>query len=116
MTHWLACGSRNLQDIDLGLLANLTRLGKEFALDMETWQRAGANSLKTKQLEERLDRTLRRTNEQLTAAGFQLRNGCKYLQLSTTDYNWSVARSLCSHEKQRLQVLWNPAVQSWLYR
>ena len=79
-------------------------------------QRAGATWLRAEQLAERLDRTLRSTNQQLAAAGFQLRNDDDDWQLTETGRDWAVARPLCSQGEQRLQILWDPAVLPWLNR
>ena len=65
---------------------------------------------------ERLDRTLRSTNQQLAAAGFQLRNDDDDWQLTETGRDWAVTRPLCSKEGQRLEILWDPAVLPWLNR
>jgi prophage antirepressor-like protein len=81
-----------------------------------SWQRAGATWLKAKQLAERLDRTLRSTNQQLAAAGFQLRNDDDDWQLTETGRDWAVARPHCTSGEQRLQILWDPAVLPWLSR
>ena len=85
-------------------------------VQQRSWQRAGATWLKAKQLAERLDRTLRSTNQQLAAAGFQLRNDDDDWQLTETGRDWAVTRPLCSKEGQRLDILWDPAVLPWLNR
>jgi prophage antirepressor-like protein len=82
----------------------------------EVQQRAGATWLRAEQLAERLDRTLRSTNQQLAAAGFQLRNDDDDWQLTETGRDWAVARPLCTSGEQRLQILWDPAVLPWLNR
>jgi prophage antirepressor-like protein len=79
-------------------------------------QRAGATWLRAEQLAERLDRTLRSMNQQLAAAGFQLRNDDDDWQLTETGRDWAVTRPLCSKEGQRLEILWDPAVLPWLNR
>jgi prophage antirepressor-like protein len=85
-------------------------------VQQRSWQRARATWLKAKQLAERLDRTLRSTNQQLAAAGFQLRNDDDDWQLTETGRDWAVTRPLCSKEEQRLEILWDPAVLPWLNR
>jgi hypothetical protein len=72
--------------------------------------------LGAEQLAERLDRTLRSTNQQLAAAGFQLRNDDDDWQLTETGRDWAVTRPLCSKGEQRLQILWDQAVLPWLQR
>jgi prophage antirepressor-like protein len=79
-------------------------------------QRAGATWLRAELLAERLDRTLRSMNQQLAAAGFQLRNDDDDWQLTETGRDWAVTRPLCSKEGQRLEILWDPAVLPWLNR
>jgi prophage antirepressor-like protein len=81
-----------------------------------SWQRPGATWLRAEQLAERLDRTLRSTNQQLAAAGFQLRNDDDDWQLTETGRDWAVTRLLCSKGEQRLQILWDQAVLPWLDR
>ena len=55
-------------------------------------------------------------NQQLAAAGFQLRNDDDDWQLTETGRDWAVTRPLCSQGEQRLQILWDPAVLPWLNR
>lgn len=97
-----------------GIQGNGGSAGTE--VQQRSWQRAGATWLKAEELAERLDRTLRSTNQQLAAAGFQLRNDDDDWQLTEIGRDWAVARPLCSHGEQRLQILWDPAVLPWLNR
>ena len=85
-------------------------------VQQRSWQHAGATWLRAEQLAERLDRTLRSTNQQLAAAGFQLRNDQDDWQLTETGRDWAVTRALRSKEEQRLEILWDPAVLPWLNR
>jgi prophage antirepressor-like protein len=97
-----------------GLRGNSGSAGTE--VQQRSWQRAGATWLRAGQLAERLDRTLRSTNQQLAAAGFQLRNDDDDWQLTEAGRDWAVTRPLCSKEGQRLEILWDPAVLPWLNR
>ena len=90
--------------------------GNSSSAGTEVQQRAGATWFRAEQLAERLDRTLRSMNQQLAAAGFQLRNDDNDWQLTETGRDWAVTRPLCSKEGQRLEILWDPAVLPWLNR
>ena len=90
--------------------------GNSGSAGTEVQQRAVATWLRAEQLAERLDRTLSNTNQQLAAAGFQLRNDDDDWQLTETGRDWAIARPLCSQGEQRLQILWDPAVLPWLNR
>ena len=77
-------------------------------------QRAGVAWLAADQLAERLDRTLRSTNQGLAAAGLQQRNEDDDWQLTEAGRDWGVALSLCSRGERRQQILWDPAVVALL--
>jgi hypothetical protein len=62
------------------------------------------------QLADRLDRTLRGTNQQLAASGLQLRNEDDDWQLTDAGRDWAVALPLCCRGQRRQQILWDPAV------
>jgi len=77
-------------------------------------QRAGVAWLAADQLAERLDRTLRSTNQRLAAAGLQQRNEDDDWQLTEAGRDWGVALPLCSRGDRREQILWDPAVVALL--
>lgn len=77
-------------------------------------ERSGVGWLTTDQLADRLDRTLRSTNQRLMASGLQLRNDEDDWQLTQAGRDWGVALPLCSRGERRQQILWNPAVVSLL--
>ncbi|MBD2551550.1 hypothetical protein H6G65_18625, partial [Microcystis elabens FACHB-917] len=77
-------------------------------------ERARVGWLTTDQLADRLDRTLRSTNQRLAASGLQLRNDEDDWQLTEAGRDWGVALPLCSRGERRLQILWDPAVVSLL--
>ena len=76
--------------------------------------RAGVGWLPADQLAERLDRTLRSTNQRLAAAGLQQRNEDDDWQLTDAGRDWGVALPLCSRGERRQQILWDPSVMSLL--
>jgi len=78
--------------------------------------RAGAAWLPADQLAERLDRTLRCTNQRLAAAGLQQRNEDDDWQLTEAGRDWGVALPLCSRGERRQQILWDPAVVALLHQ
>jgi prophage antirepressor-like protein len=78
--------------------------------------RAGVAWLTADQLAERLDRTLRSTNQGLAAAGLQQRNEDDDWQLTEAGLDWGVARPLCSRGEHRQQILWDPAVVALLHQ
>jgi prophage antirepressor-like protein len=74
----------------------------------------GVAWLTAEQLADRLDRTLRRTNQCLAASGLQQRNDDDDWQLTETGRDWGVALPLCSRGMRRQQILWDPAVVALL--
>ena len=68
------------------------------------------------QLAERLDRSLRHTNQRLAAAGLQQRNEDDDWQLTEAGRDWGIARPLGSRGERHLQILWDPAVVTLLHR
>jgi prophage antirepressor-like protein len=76
----------------------------------------GVAWLTAEQLADRLDRTLRRTNQCLAASGLQQRNDDDDWQLTETGRDWGVALPLCSRGMRRQQILWDPAVVALLRR
>ena len=79
-------------------------------------QRAGVAWLTADQVADRLDGTLRHTNQRLAAAGLQQRNEDDDWQLTETGRDWGVARPLCSREERRQRILWDPAVVALLHQ
>ncbi|MFN4868204.1 MAG: Bro-N domain-containing protein [Cyanobium sp.] len=77
-------------------------------------ERPGAAWLTAEQLADRLDRTLRGTNQQLAASGLQLRNEDDDWQLTDAGRDWAVALPLCCRGQRRQQILWDPAVVALL--
>lgn len=77
-------------------------------------QRAGVAWLTADQLADRLDGTLRHTNQRLAAAGLQQRNEDDDWQLTEAGLDWGVALPLCSRGERRQQILWDPAVVALL--
>jgi prophage antirepressor-like protein len=77
-------------------------------------ERPGAAWLTADQLADRLDRTLRGTNQQLAASGLQLRNEDDDWQLTNAGRDWAVALPLCCRGQRRQQILWDPAVVALL--
>ncbi len=77
-------------------------------------QRAGVAWLTADQLADRLDGTLRHTNQRLAAAGLQQRNEDDDWQLTEAGRDWGIALPLCSRGEHRQQILWDPAVVALL--
>ena len=78
-------------------------------------QRAGVAWLTADQVADRLDGTLRHTNQRLAAAGLQQRNEDDDWQLTEAGRDWGVALPLCSQGERRQQILWDPAVVELLH-
>ena len=78
--------------------------------------RAGVAWLTGDELAERLDRSLRHTNQRLAAAGLQQRNEDDDWQLTETGRDWGVALPICSRGERRQQILWDPAVVALLHQ
>jgi prophage antirepressor-like protein len=78
--------------------------------------RAGVAWLTADQLADRLDRSLRHTNQRLAAAGLQQRNEDDDWQLTEAGRDWGVALPLCSRGERRQQILWDPAVVALLHQ
>ncbi|CAK6692492.1 hypothetical protein I1E95_04640 [Synechococcus sp. CBW1107] len=78
--------------------------------------RAGAAWLTADQLADRLDGTLRHTNQRLAAAELQQRNEDDDWQLTEAGRDWGVALPLCSRGERRQQILWDPAVVALLHQ
>ena len=68
------------------------------------------------QVADRLDGTLRHTNQRLAAAGLQQRNEDDDWQLTEAGRDWGVALPLCSRGERRQQILWDPAVVALLHQ
>lgn len=68
------------------------------------------------QVADRLDGTLRHTNQRLAAAGLQQRNEDDDWRLTEAGRDWGVALPLCSREEHRQQILWDPAVVPLLHQ
>jgi hypothetical protein len=66
------------------------------------------------ELADRLDRSLRHTNQRLAAAGLQQRNEDDDWQLTEAGRDWGIALPLCSRGEHRQQILWHPAVVALL--
>ena len=79
-------------------------------------QRAGVAWLTADQVADRLDGTLRHTNQRLAAAGLQQRNEDDDWQLTEAGLDWGVALPLCSRGERRQQILWDPAVVALLHQ
>ncbi|MEY4806941.1 MAG: hypothetical protein RLZZ206_1330 [Cyanobacteriota bacterium] len=79
-------------------------------------QRAGVAWLTADQVADRLDGTLRHTNQRLAAAGLQQRNEDDDWQLTQAGLDWGVALPLCSRGERRQQILWDPAVVALLHQ
>jgi hypothetical protein len=77
-------------------------------------ERPGAAWLTADQLADRLDLTLRGTNQRLAASGLQLRNDDDDWQLTNAGRDWAVALPLCCRGQRRQQILWDPAVVALL--
>ena len=78
--------------------------------------RAGVAWLTADELADRLDRSLRHTNQRLAAAGLQQRNEDDDWQLTEAGRDWGVALPLCSRGERRQQILWDPAVVALLHQ
>ena len=79
-------------------------------------QRAGVAWLTADQVADRLDGTLRHTNQRLAAAGLQQRNEDDDWQLTEAGRDWGVALPICSRRERRQQILWDPAVVALLHQ
>jgi hypothetical protein len=66
------------------------------------------------QVADRLDRTLRGTNQRLAASGLQVRNDEDDWQLTEAGRDWGIALPLCSRGQRRQRILWDPAVVTLL--
>ena len=66
------------------------------------------------QVADRLDRTLRGTNQRLAASGLQIRNDEDDWQLTEAGRDWGIALPLCSRGERRQRILWDPAVVTLL--
>ena len=66
------------------------------------------------QVADRLDRTLRGTNQRLAATGLQIRNDEDDWQLTEAGRDWGIALPLCSRGERRQRILWDPAVVTLL--
>ena len=66
------------------------------------------------QVADRLDRTLRGTNQRLAATGLQIRNDEDDWQLTEAGRDWGIALPLCSRGERRQQILWDPVVVTLL--
>jgi hypothetical protein len=77
---------------------------------------AGVAWLTADQVADRLDGTLRHTNQRLAAAGLQQRNEDDDWQLTEAGRDWGVALPLCSRGERRQQILWDPAVVALLHQ
>ena len=77
-------------------------------------QRAGVAWLTADQLADRLDRTLRDTNQRLAACCLQLRNDEDNWQLTEAGRHWGLALPRCSRGERRQQILWDPALLTLL--
>ena len=78
--------------------------------------RAGVAWLTGDELADRLDSSLRHTNQRLAAAGLQQRNEDDDWQLTEAGRDWGVALPLCSRGERRQQILWDPAVVALLHQ
>jgi prophage antirepressor-like protein len=78
------------------------------------FQRPAVAWLTADQVADRLDRTLRGTNQRLAATGLQIRNDEDDWQLTEAGRDWGIALPLCSRGERRQQILWDPAVVTLL--
>jgi len=76
--------------------------------------RHGIAWLTSEQVADRLERTLRGTNQRLAASGLQIRNDEDDWQLTETGRDWGVALPICSRGERKQQILWDPAVVALL--
>jgi prophage antirepressor-like protein len=77
-------------------------------------QRPAVAWLTADQVADRLDRTLRGTNQRLAATGLQIRNNEDDWQLTEAGRDWGIALPLCSRGERRQRILWDPAVVTLL--
>ena len=77
-------------------------------------QRPAVAWLTADQVADRLDRTLRGTNQRLAASGLQIRNDEDDWQLTEAGRDWGIALPLCSGGERRQRILWDPAVVTLL--
>ena len=77
-------------------------------------ERPGMAWLTADQVADRLDRTLRDTNQRLAASGLQVRNDEDDWQLTEAGRNWGQTLPSCSQCPRGAQILWNPAVLTLL--
>jgi hypothetical protein len=68
------------------------------------------------ELADRLDRSLRHTNQRLAAAGLQQLNEDDDWQLTETGRDWGFTQPLCSRGERRQQRGWDPAVVALLHQ
>jgi len=72
--------------------------------------------LTAEQVADRLDHTLRGTNQRLEASGLQVHNEDDDWQLTEAGRDWGVTLPLCSRGERRQQILWDPAVVALLHQ
>ncbi|MFU8886680.1 MAG: Bro-N domain-containing protein [Cyanobacteriota bacterium] len=101
-------------DALLSVLEEIQAHSSPAAADVK--QRAGVAWLTADQLADRLDGTLRHTNQRLAAAGLQQRNEDDDWQLTEAGLDWGVALPLWSRGERRQQILWDPAVVALLHQ
>ncbi len=101
-------------DALLSVLEEIQAHSSPAAADVK--QRAGVAWLTADQLADRLDGTLRHTNQRLAAAGLQQRNEDDDWQLTETGRDWGVALPLWSRGERHQQILWDPAVVALLHQ
>ena len=101
-------------DALLSVLEEIQAHSSPAAADVK--QRAGVAWLTADQVADRLDGTLRHTNQRLAAAGLQQRNEDDDWQLTEAGRDWGVALPLCSRGERRQQILWDPAVVALLHQ
>jgi len=78
------------------------------------FQRPAVAWLTADQVADRLDHTLRGTNQRLAASGLQVRNDEDDWQLTEAGRDWGIALPLCSRGERRQRILWDPAVVTLL--
>ena len=76
--------------------------------------RPGMAWLTADQVADRLDRTLRETNQRLAACCLQLRNDEDDWQLTEAGRHWGLALPRCSRGERRQQIFWDPALLTLL--
>jgi prophage antirepressor-like protein len=101
-------------DALLSVLEEIQAHSSPAAADVK--QRAGVAWLTADQLADRLDGTLRHTNQRLAAAGLQQRNEDDDWQITETGRDWGVALPLWSRGERHQQILWDPAVVALLHQ